>query len=295
MTKIPYDPFKKDAEFDQRVQETMNDVLPSGTGNYKQLDAKMSMFFLLPRLDSDNPLDFFLPAYMHHGLMETGDDGKKRKTARLCLEAADMGPCAICDTIRKLKGSKSPDDAAIAKSLAPRKKVYFNVWWLPLQMQIGAMKPGPTTFQLADFEGKPRAYTIENDPSIGILGVPKGVWEDLQVKVQTSGGIDRFLGEDAWPLYVIGNGKEGLQRRYKEPNPLLNPIDPSLRPPAGVELIDITKTVEFPTPAGVAGVMEENFPGIITDFSLYPTGVEEEPAIQEDEAPAQSDGFGKKK
>jgi len=295
--KIPYDPFKKDAEFDKRVKETMKDVISSATGAFKQLDPKMSMFFILPRTEAENPMDFFVPAYMHHGLKESGDDGKKRDTARLCLEAAGLGPCAICDTIRMLSGSKSPDDKKIAQRLTPRKKIYFNVWWIPLQAQVGAVEPGPTVFQLADFEGKPRAYVVSDDPELGLLGLPKGAWEDLQVKVQTSGGIARFMGEDAWPLYVIGNGKERLARRYKEPSPLLNPISPDLRPPEGLELLNITETVEFPTPAGVAGLVEENLPGLITDFSLYPESLEGE-AVEEveeqEEAPASTDGFGKK-
>lgn len=289
-----YNPFAKDQEFDKHVKENMGDVVSSGEGAFRQLDPYMTLFILMPRAEAENPLDFYVPVYMHHGLMETRDDGKKHKTSRICLEAADLGPCAACDLIRMLKGSNDPDAAKMMKSIAPRKRVYVNAWMIPVAMQVGAAQPGPNAFSLVDFEGKPRTYNVSDDPSLGVLNFPKGVWENLSIKLRTSGGVEKFIGRDAFPMYVIGNGREGLGRRYKEPNPLMMDLDAALRPPEDLALLDITETVEFPTPYGVASLIEENFPGMITDFSVYQKTEEEETPAEVAENTAGTDGFAEK-
>lgn len=286
-----YNPFTKDEEFNKRVKENMSDVVSAGEGAFKQLDPYLSLLILMPRVEAENPLDFFVPVYMHHGLMETRDDGKKHKTSRICLEAAGIGPCALCDLIRMVKGSKNPDDATLVKRIAPRKRVYVNAWMIPVAMQIGAASPSANSFQLVDFEGKPRTYNVTDDPSMGVLGLPKGVWNDMSIKIRVSGGVEKFLGRDAYPMYIIGNGKEGLGRRYKEPNPLMMDIDETLRPPEGIALVDILETVEFPTPHGIASLVEENFPGMITDFSLYPEEMDTAATPEETAGSTDTDGF----
>ena len=289
-----YNPFAKDDEFDEHVKANMSDVVSSGEGAFKQLDAYMSLLILMPREEADNPLDFYVPVYMHHGLMETRDDGKKHRTSRICLEAAEMGACALCDLIRVLGGSKNPDDAKMIKNIAPRKRVYVNAWMIPLAMQIGSAKAGPNSFALVDFEGKPRTYNVSDNPSMGVLGLPKGVWDNMAIKLRTSGGVEKFIGWDAFPMYIIGNGKDGLQRRYKEPNPLMMDIPDALRPEKDCALVNIMETVEFPTPMGVASLVEENFPGMITDFSPYEDAEEEKKEAADPAEPTATDGFAKK-
>jgi hypothetical protein len=285
-----FNPFAKDAEFDKHVKSTMGDVVRTGEGVFVQLDAYMTMFLIMPRAEADHPLDFFVPVYMHHGLSETREDGKKHQTSRICLEASDLGPCALCDVVRLLSASKNADDQALVKRLSPRKRVYVNVWKIPLAMQVGRPTGGDNTFSLVDFDGKPRTYNVTDDPSMGVLGLPKGVWDNLVIKLRTSGGVEKFIGANAYPMYVIGNGKEGLARRYKEPNPLLISIPEGLRPPDGTPLLNITETVEFPTPYGVAMLVDENFPGLITDFSPYAEQTEA-PAAAPAPNTDETDGF----
>lgn len=276
---MSYNPFNKDVEFDQHVSSSMKDVLQEGGASFAQLDKNLSLFVIMPREDCDNELDFFLPTRLHYGLTESGDDGKTRNTARICLEASQLGPCAICDTIRRLKALPDADSRALAERLAPRKKVYMAVWWIPVEPIFGKMKV-PGIIPLIDYDGNQRSYIVSDAPTMTVLGVPNGVWKDLSSTIQVSGGIEKFL--KGTPLYVVGNGKDGMARRYKEPAPLRVELDDSVLPPEDAAAPNITELVEFPDPLEVAELVDANWPGAIKDFGPY------REASQPDDAPVES-------
>ena len=266
--------FAADDAYDAHVKADMPHLAEDEGGVFAQLDGEMSLFILLPRKEDEN--SFYLPAFKHYNLSVVGDDNTKRKTAVTCLKAARLGPCAICDAHDRLAASDAKNKAFAKKNLRPRKQVCLPVWWVPLTAILGTKSTAQYSFRLVDFKSHPRTYEVSDTPSVKILGVSASlregsntVWDNLKSMLITSGGPGNFVGVDGTPIFIIGNNKKKLDRRYKESRPLLVDFPKELRPPADIELPDVLEAMEYPTPLYVAQVLEETYPGLITDMQPY--------------------------
>ena len=263
------DLFTADEEFDAQASKAVPEAyITGGPGVFVRLGKHASLFIIMPRADSEVKENFYMPTLFHYGLFQVNEQGERRPTARPCLIAEGLGPCAVCDIKDMLKGSTIPGEEALFKRLTPKKKVFVPVWWLPLEKIIGSTT-STRSFKLAD-----GAYSLKEAPSMKILGLPPGVWKDLKMVI-SEGGIEMYLGPKATPLYILGNGEEGMARRYKEPRDVKKFYD-DLRPAGEEELLDIRASVEYPTPREVAELVEQNFPGRISSLDAYGTVTTEE-------------------
>jgi hypothetical protein len=267
------DPWAEDAKFDQNVKENVP-ASEGGSGeDFIALDKNASLFIMMPRVENKDV--FFLSTMKHHGIYATREDGTRRQTSRVCLRAANEGPCALCDIVEALENSMATSEVKIRERLTPRKQVMVSVWWIPLTPAIGTPSAGVHVINLG------KDFVVTEAPSLRVLGFPKGVWGKLKDMVRARGGVDRFVGRMGPPVYVLGNGKDKMERRYNDPAELF--LDEAgfpeeLRPPKDITLQNVRKLMDYPKPYEVAQVAEQNFPGILKDLTVYGTVEPEEEA-----------------
>jgi len=260
------DPWAEDTKFDQGVKENVPAADGGSSADFIALDKNASLFIMMPR--AENKDVFFLSTMKHHGINVTRDDGTRRQTSRVCLRAANEGPCALCDVVEALENSMAISEVRIRQRITPRKQVMVSVWWIPLTPVIGTPSAGVYVINLG------KEFVVAESPSLRVLGFPKGVWDSLKSVVKARGGVDRFVGRMGQPVYVLGNGKDKLERRYKDPAELFLSeagFPKELRPPKDITLQNVRKLMDYPKPYEVAQVAEQNFPGILKDLTVYGT------------------------
>lgn len=268
--------FADDAALDDRVSKEIPDAGRKKERKFANLDPVLSMFLLMPR--AEKPESCYLPAYVHNQLRaprdeNSGSEDKERFTSRICLRALGEGPCAICDVRDTLKSSKVPGEVKLYEALTPRKKVYAAVWWIPLQLCTG--KPTTKyTWKGSTFSGKPATFELRTDeglpiqPSLKVLGFPEGVWANLKSLLERR-GVEKFIGRDGIPLSIQGNGVALKGRRYKEPREEFDFPYKDLLPPENIELLNLREAVDVPEALEVARLAEFNWPGRLSDLSVY--------------------------
>lgn len=272
------DLYEVEDAFDEAVRDVVPDAFTYSGSAFVSLNARASLFVILERPEDADV--YFLLRMMHHGMWRVDEDSSERKrTSSVCLRVISKDtPCAVCDWRDLLKGTGRPVDKKKSDSIKPKKKSYISVWWVPVK--LAGRKPSEDSFRLGG-----KLYDLDGEPQHKILGLPPGVWKDVKGLVADS-GEDKMVGIDAFPVYVTGNGQDGLARKYDGAKILMGGLPEELLPPEE-DGLNILENETIPSPRELAELVELNAPGVLGNLEVY--GEFEAPAAESTDEAASED------